>query len=341
MAAAYRAGPALSKPFPDPMSPPQSPRELALSNLGMLGLAILWGTMIPGLVVMLEIWDPFFVAAVRYALAIVPFLLLLKIVERGRLLPAGLPLRRLMALGFFGYGVFSPMFSIGLAHTHPLTAVIIVAMAPIVGSLVGRIIFGIPFDRRLIPAIVLAVGGGALATYEPDAEGIPFALTGSELLLLGAMCCWNWHSIAAQRWLVGYSQLRITALTASTGGIFLTFIYLGAALVGVSELPPAAPRDLGDILVVAWIIGGCIVGGILLWHWGVKQFGIVVPNLYMNLVPVVAIGLSALIGYVPTALQLAGGALVVLGILVSQLARFIGRRPAAADANATGKGDGA
>jgi drug/metabolite transporter (DMT)-like permease len=42
----------------------------------------------------------------------------------------------------------------------------------------------------------------------------------------------------------------------------------------------------------------------------------------MNLVPVVAIGLSALIGYVPTPVQLAGGALVVVGILASQIARL-------------------
>ncbi len=301
------------------------PRDLVVNNLGMIALAVLWGTMIPSLVVLLEIWDPFFVAAIRYALAIVPFLLLLKIVEHGPLLPASVPLWRLLALGFVGYGLFSPMFSIGLAHTHPLTAVIIVAMAPIVGSIVGRVMFGIQFDRRLIPAVVLAVSGAALATYDPDAEGVPFALTGSELLLVGAMCCWNWYSLAAQRWLAGYSQLRITALTASSGGILLTFIWLGASAIGIADFPPAAPRG-SDILLVVWIIFGCIIGGILLWNRGVKKFGIVVPNLYMNLVPVVAIGLSAAIGYVPTTLQLVGGALVVGGILASQLARLVGSR---------------
>lgn len=309
-----------------------SPRDVITNNLGMVGLALLWGTMIPSLVVLLEIWDPFFVAAVRYALAIVPFLILLKLVERGPILPAGISFRRLAILGLIGYGIFSPMFSIGLAHTHPLTAVIIVAMAPIVGSIVGRVMFAIPFDRRLIPAIVLAVSGAALATYDPNKAGIPFALTGSELLLIGAMCCWNWYSLAAQRWLAGYSQLRITALTASSGGILLTVIWLGASAIGVAEFPPAAPRD-SDILLVAWIILGCIIGGILLWNWGVKKFGIVVPNLYMNLVPLVAIGLSAAIGYVPTTLQLAGGGLVVGGILVSQLARLVGSKPAKATQN--------
>ena len=181
------------------------PRDLIVSNLSMVALAVLWGTMIPSLVVLLKLWDPFFVAAIRYTLAIPPFILLLLVVERGRLVPASVPLWRVLILGFVGYGVFSPMFTLGVAWTHPITAVILSSAAPVVGAAVGRVLFKIPFDRRMMPAIALAVVGAGLATYDPDAAGIPFALTGSELLLIGAMCCWNWYSLAAQRWLAGMS----------------------------------------------------------------------------------------------------------------------------------------
>jgi drug/metabolite transporter (DMT)-like permease len=203
-----------------------------------------------------------------------------------------------------------------------VTAVILSAAAPVVGAAVGRIFFGLPFDRRMTPAVVLAVVGAMLATYDSAAPGIPFALTGGEFLLVAAMACWNWYSLAAQRWLAGMSQLRVTGLTAIPGGMILIVVYAAASGLGLAEFPPAAPRDIGDALIVLWTVCGCIVGGILLWHWGVKQFGIVVPNLYMNLVPIVAIGLSAMIGYVPTPTQLAGGGLVVSGILLSQLTRI-------------------
>jgi drug/metabolite transporter (DMT)-like permease len=303
-----------------------SSRDLVVNNLGMVALAILWGTMIPSLVVLLEIWDAYFVAAIRYALAIPLFLLLILAVERGRLVPPGIGIWRLMVLGLVGYGVFSPMFTLGVSHTHPVTAVILSSAAPVVGAAVARICFGVPIDRRMAPAVILAVLGAALATYDPEKAGLPFAVTGGEFLLIGAMACWNWYSMAAQRWLAGMSQLRITGLTVIPGAAILVLVYLAAAAIGLAELPPQAPRGAGDLLIVAWVVCGCIVGGILLWNWGVKQFGIVIPNLYMNLVPMVAIGLSAMIGYVPTPVQLAGGALVVIGILASQLARLRGSK---------------
>jgi drug/metabolite transporter (DMT)-like permease len=64
-----------------------------------------------------------------------------------------------------------------------------------------------------------------------------------------------------------------------------------------------------------------LFGGILLWNHGVRQFGIVVPSLYMNLVPVVAVLLSAAIGHPPTWWHLAGGALVIVGIALTYLRR--------------------
>lgn len=307
-----------------------SPRDLIVSNLSMIALAVLWGTMIPSIVVLLEIWDAYFLGMIRYVLAIPPFLLLLLIVERRIWLPHSVSIGRLFMLGFIGYGVYSTIFTFGIALSHPITAVIIISAAPVVGAAVGRIFFGIPIERRLLPAIVLAVIGAALATYDPTATGIPFALTGGELLLIGAMGCWNWYSLAAQRWLSGMSQLRITALTVISGGTILPFIYFGAVALDVTNFPPAAPRDGGDVLIMAWIICGCILGGVVLWHWGVKKFGIVIPNLYMNLTPAVAIGLSAAIGYVPTTMQLIGGALVIGGILASQLTHLVGSKQAQA-----------
>lgn len=305
-----------------------TPRDLIVSNLSMIALAVLWGTMIPSLVVLLEIWDAYFLGMIRYVLAIPPFLLLLLIVERRIWLPTSVSIGRIFMLGFIGYGVYSTIFTLGIAFSHPITAVILMSAAPVVGTAVGRIFFGIPIERRLLPAIVLAVVGAALATYDPAATGIPFALTGGELLLIGAMGCWNWYSLAAQRWLSGMSQLRITALTVIAGGTILAVIYVGAAAVGITDFPPAAPRDGSDLLIMAWIICGCILGGVVLWHWGVKKFGIVVPNLYMNLTPAVAIGLSAAIGYVPTTMQLIGGALVIGGILASQLTHLVGSKQA-------------
>jgi drug/metabolite transporter (DMT)-like permease len=302
-------------------------RAAILDNAGMVLMALLWGTMIPALVVLLPLWDPFFLAAARYLMALPLFVLLLLIVQRGRLLPPGLPYWRLFWLGLFGYGIFSPLFTLGVHYCHPATAAILVSAAPVLGAVVGRVGFAIPFDRRLLPSIVLTVTGAVIATYDPLQGGLAFS--GGEPLILVAMAMWNWYSLAAQRWLAGMNQLRITGLTLIPGAVMIGFFYLIAGALGFADLPPAPPRELSDVLLVVWMACGCLFGGIILWNHGVRQFGIVIPSLYMNLVPVVAVALSAAVGHPPTVWHLAGGALVVIGILFSYLSRRSHAAPAA------------
>lgn len=294
-------------------------RAPILDYLGMILMAVLVGTMIPSLMVLLPLWDPLFLSAARYLVAIPMFLVVLLIVQRGRLLPPGLPYSRLFYLAVFGYGMFSPMFTIGVSLCHPATAAILSSSAPVISALVGRIGFGIPFDRRLIPSIVLTVLGAIIATYNPSDGGL--GLTGGEPLIILAMVMWSWYSLAAQRWLAGMSQIRITGLTLIPGALIITLIYLVAGTIGFAELPPAPPRDWTDVLIVVWMAFACLFLGILLWNHGIRQFGIVIPSLYMNLVPIVAIGLSAAVGHPPTWWHLAGGLLVCVGILLSYLRR--------------------
>jgi drug/metabolite transporter (DMT)-like permease len=298
-------------------------RAAVLDNAGMVFMALLWGTMIPALVVLLPLWDPFFLAAARYLVALPLFVVLLLIVQGGRLLTPGLPYWRLLCLGLFGYGIFSPLFTLGVHYCHPATAAILVSAAPVLGALVGRAGFGIPFDLRLLPSIALTVAGAIVATYDPVQGGLAF--TGGEPLILIAMTMWNWYSLAAQRWLAGMNQLRITGLTLIPGAVMIGIFYLIAGALGFADLPPAPPREISDVLLVVWMACGCLFGGIVLWNHGVRQFGIVIPSLYMNLVPVVAVLLSAAIGHPPTYWHLAGGALVVVGIALS----YLRRRPAA------------
>ena len=59
--------------------------------------------------------------------------------------------------------------------------------------------------------------------------------------------------------------------------------------------------------------------GVFLWNFGVKRVGVVVASLYLNLVPVVAIGVFAFSGIIPTWPQIVGGLLVIAGVLLSEL----------------------
>jgi drug/metabolite transporter (DMT)-like permease len=83
----------------------------------------------------------------------------------------------------------------------------------------------------------------------------------------------------------------------------------------------------------SWMTIGPVILGFFLWHYAVRKLGFVVASLFLNLTPVVAILITALAFAVyPTPQQLVGGALVLVGVLQSQLRRLLLRVRAPASA---------
>ena len=122
-----------------------------------------------------------------------------------------------------------------------------------------------------------------IATYDPSGPGGPFALRGGEILIVGATACWAWYSLMAQRWLAGWSQLRITGMTIATGSVASVAIYLLAALAGLAPLRPAVPRAALDMALFSWMTIGPVILGFFLWHYAVRKLGFVVASLFLNL----------------------------------------------------------
>jgi drug/metabolite transporter (DMT)-like permease len=61
--------------------------------------------------------------------------------------------------------------------------------------------------------------------------------------------------------------------------------------------------------------------GNIMWLNGVRKLGPVIAALFMNLVPMSAVLITAALGIEPTRQQLIGGAVVLAGILLAQLRR--------------------
>ena len=193
-------------------------------------------------------------------------------------------------------------------------------MAPAINAAVAWVCFREPLDRSTLPAIGLAIAGGVIVTVDPTGADGPFALRGGEILIVGATACWAWYSLMAQRWLAGWSQLRITGMTIATGSVASVAFYILAALAGLVPLWPTVPHSALDLGLFSWMTIGPVILGFFLWHYAVRKLGFVVASLFLNLTPVVAILITAVAFAVyPTPLQLLGGALVLAGVLQSQL----------------------
>ena len=301
------------------------------ANLGLLFTAFAWATQIAAFNILLENWDPYFLAPLRYAWAVPVLLVILKVTEPGPVLRGPVRWDRIWLLGAFGIGLFSPIFVQGLAHSNPVTAAIFASAAPAVAAIVERIFFKLPMDRYMIPGIALAIVGCALATYDPAKAGSPFELHGGEPLLVIAAGMWAWYSVAAQRWLEGWSQLRISVVTLVPGTLVAIAVYFIAGFLGLSDLSPNPARSMTDIGLNVWVALACVSAGFVFWNNGVRVLGVVVASLFLNLVPVFALATLALLGHPPTWMQLAGGGLVVAGLAQAQLRQLNRRRTAAAE----------
>ncbi len=115
--------------------------------------------------------------------------------------------------------------------------------------------------------------------------------------MLAAFTCWSWYSTAAQRWLECWSQLKISCVTMTIGGVALTIVYFCLAALGGVPFPPPAPPSGQDLLVLLWLILALVSFGVVLWNFGVKRSGVVTASLYLNLTPIVAILILSMGGH--------------------------------------------
>ncbi|MDQ7246915.1 DMT family transporter [Dongia sedimenti] len=291
----------------------------------LLLLAVLWGTMVPTIAHLLKTWDPLFLATLRYlggGPALLPALLLI-----GRDGGRAVPFWRVALLGAVGIGGYAGLFTFGVAHANPVTAAIITAAGPAVATATDRLIFGRPINPHMLPGLILAICGCVTATIDFTRAGSPFDLRGGEILILAAITCWSWYSSAAQRWLKGWSQLRISCVTMTTGGVTLTIVYLIAAALGGVPFPPPVPSSAEDTLVLLWLVLVLVAIGVLLWNFGVQRSGVVTASLYLNLTPIIAVLILSLGGTLPNLQQVIGGGMVILGILWAELATMRNASP--------------
>ena len=294
--------------------------QILLANLGMLLVVLLWGSQVPVANDLSQRWDPFFLAGMRYVAALPLFWLWLKLLEPQRLaLDAVTP--RLSLLRFCALGLaitsFAVFYMLGVARSNPITIAMIVATGPIIGALVSWVLLGVRPKHGVWIGLLAVVPGALLVSVDFKPGGTRLQLSGGEPLMMLALASWAVYSIQAQRWLAGRSQLRITTLSVSATVVPISVVYLMAMKAGLTygDLRTASGMDL---LAFAYLVLGALMIAVTLWNVGVSRLGLVVASMYLNMIPIVAVGIAMLYGVQPRMEQLIGGLLVIAGVVIAQ-----------------------
>ena len=221
-------------------------------------------------------------------------------------------LRFLVLLGAILFAVFPLTFNFSLRLTEASRGALMLATMPIWSAWLARAAQKERLSLRQIAGILFTFTGVGIVLAERGLnwQGSTLALAGDGFMLLTALCG-AIYGVLAQRMLARYSTLTVTMYAM----LFGTFLLFPAALV--EGLPQAFVRIDGKIAVLILFLG--IFGGALgffLWTFALTRLTPTQVAVYVNVNPLVAIILGALLlAEKLTGVFVVGFVAVVVGVL--------------------------
>ncbi|MBT3788154.1 MAG: DMT family transporter [Alphaproteobacteria bacterium] len=295
---------------------------------GLAVTVVMWGTMVPFIAALLKVVDPWLLSLLRYGFAMLFLLGMLWINERRGLFAVSYNWKHMLALGASMAG-FSTFYALGILYSDPVTAAIVLTANPVVAAILSRFLYQAKLPKGFLLALVLAVSGGIVVVRgSPQAlAGNGIGFQGGEILLLMAVSCWTWYSLKVQDWCGKYSNIRTTTITSATAIVWLALVWLFFLVLGDTRFEPEA-LNIGPVSMLIWLSWGAAGIAIILWHRGAAHIGVPSASLYLNLIPVVAVIVSAvLFDLRPNMYQIGGGLLVLSGVMSIQLRRLGNDKP--------------
>jgi drug/metabolite transporter (DMT)-like permease len=293
-----------------------------------------WGAMFPIAAHAFPSVEPFHLTALRYGLASVAFVALLWRIEgRASLRPERT--LRLWLFGTLGFAGFNLLSYIGLEHTGPRNAALIVPTLPLVTALIRWLRDGIKPAPVTIGATFVALAGVVLVISRGDLASLSEGGVGfGSLLVLAGVVGFVLYTLGAADY-PEWSPLRYTTLSAVLGTASIFAITEIATVAGWVSAP--SPGDVADIWPeLAFIVVMGALVAVLAWNSAIRSMGPQNTALFINLVPVTAFVIAIGSGYRPGAVELAGAVLTIAALVGGNLlARSPGRvrvslrRPAA------------
>lgn len=255
---------------------------------------------------------PWTLAALRAAVAAVPFLLLLARSPR-----EGPAARRdwVAAAGMTLCGVvgFQVLLYSGLRHTTALNAAVVNATGPLVTILLARLLGAHSLRGGQVVGAAASLAGVAAVVSQGSWETLrSLQWNPGDLLVLAAVFLWAAYSLLGKALLARRSTVWVTAVT-TLGALP---VLAGPALW---ESWARAPALEGSLLLAVLYIGlGPSFLAFLAWNQGVRRLGAAGAMAYYNTLPVYAglLGAAAL-GEWPAAYQIWGTALVLAGCVLA------------------------
>jgi drug/metabolite transporter (DMT)-like permease len=281
--------------------------SLPITYLLVVLTAVMWGANFNLSKPVLAELHPLVAGADRYLIAAAIMLALAYF--RGERVPLrhGRIYLTLGIVGVFGFNLF---FFLGMASTSPVNGALIMALNPMLTSLIAYAVLGDKPSLRQLFAFPVGMVGVAIVVLGGGAQ-VHVAI--GDVYIMIANISWAFYNV-----LVKKLMPADTSSVASTAGIMVVgalALSLAAVLAGERFTLPTAYA--GSALLAMSVGGGVLA--YLFWNVGIGRLGAARAAMFLNLVPLTSMLISALSGTPVTHSQLFGGALVIGAVTFSAL----------------------
>jgi O-acetylserine/cysteine efflux transporter len=288
-----------------------SPRHLLLA----LGLAVAWGVNFVVIDVGLDHFPPLLFSALRFLVAAVPAILLLR--------HPGVPWRWValvaLTLGIVKFGL---LFTGMAAGMPPGLSSLVLQTQAVFTAVFAVVLLGERLTARQVAGLAVAIAGIGLIAVDLGAT----SPVGAFVLVIGAAAMWGVSNVAVRR--------------ASPPDMLRFMVWVSALatlpLFALSAVVEGPRRDWDALRTAPWSAVGAVVyvglvatvAGFGVWGYLIRTYSASAVAPFSLLVPVFGMGTSALLlGEEITPLKLVAGGLIIAGVLAGVV-----RRPTAAQA---------
>ncbi|MBI4497541.1 MAG: DMT family transporter [Chloroflexi bacterium] len=263
-----------------------------LPYLLLTGTTVCWGGTFVAAKFAVADLPPLTAAAARFVIAWVPLAALLVWGQRQSLRLSLREVWPFALLGITGPAIPNALLFTGLQYTSATNAALIQAGLPEMSALFAAAALGERLGLRQWVGILVSLLGVAYVVGEGSFGAIlTLDLNRGNLMITGAVLSWSVNGVLSKLVLGRFSPLTVTTHTVFFGGLFLSAL---ALTIGPAPATWSRPGWAAITAVLFLAVFGNVIGQVW-WFAGMRAVGVSRSAVFANLMPLVGIGLAALI----------------------------------------------
>jgi len=229
---------------------------------------------------------------------------------------------RIIFLGVTGVAINQTLFLLGLRFSSPLHSALLYAITPIL-VLIGAVLYlGERLTWKKALGVLLALAGVLLVLLAQGLDLSRGPLKG-DLITLVAVFTWSAYTVAGKPLLARYDALTATVWIFLCGAL----VMLPVGIPVLTHFRPAVPTMRGwlEIGFLSLVTSGV---AFTLWYVALQRLQASQVAVFSNLqAPLTALLAWLVMGAVPEHAAIAGGALVLLGVVLVQFSQRASVKP--------------